>query len=67
MIARHGLDPAHCYLVGDKRQRPSDRAERRHPPDCRADGQGRSPRVPEVVQHGSPVFEDLAEFVQTLA
>jgi D-glycero-D-manno-heptose 1,7-bisphosphate phosphatase len=67
MIARHGLDPAQCYLVGDNASDHQAALNAGIHPIMVRTGKIDPGSIPEVARHGSPVFENLAAFVQTLA
>jgi D-glycero-D-manno-heptose 1,7-bisphosphate phosphatase len=67
MIASHGLDPSQCYLVGDSTSDHQAALNGGIHPVVVKTGKVAPSSMPEVTQHGSPVFENLAEFVRTLA
>ena len=66
MIERHGLDPEQCYVVGDNISDHQAAINAGIHPILVRTGKVDPAGIPEVAQHGSPVFENLAEFVQTL-
>jgi D-glycero-D-manno-heptose 1,7-bisphosphate phosphatase len=67
MIARHGLDPAQCFLVGDNLSDHQAALNAGIHPIMVRTGKIDPGSFPEVARQGSPVFENLAAFVQTLA
>jgi D-glycero-D-manno-heptose 1,7-bisphosphate phosphatase len=66
MIARHGLDPARCYLVGDNVTDSQTAINAGIHPVAVRTGKVDPRATPEVAQHRIPVFDDLAAFVATL-
>ena len=67
MIARHGLDPAQCYMVGDNAGDHQAALNAGIHPIIVRTGPIDPGAIPEVAQHGSPVFDSLSAFVATLA
>jgi D-glycero-D-manno-heptose 1,7-bisphosphate phosphatase len=67
MIARHHLDPAECYVVGDAASDLQAALNAGIRPILVRTGKIDPLSLPEVARHGSPVFEDIAAFVRTLA
>ena len=67
MIARHGLDPARCYMVGDNVTDHQAALNAGIHPIVVRTGKVDPDSMPEVAQHQTPVFDDLAAFVATLA
>jgi len=66
MIARHGLDPAHCYMLGD-RQSDIDAGRHAHiHPIAVCTGQHDAAGWAALALPDVPVFPSLAEFVATL-
>jgi len=67
MIARHHLDPAECYVVGDAASDHQAALNAGIRPILVRTGKIDPLSLPEVARNGSPVFEDIAAFVRTLA
>jgi D-glycero-D-manno-heptose 1,7-bisphosphate phosphatase len=66
MIARHNLDPVHCYMVGDNVTDTLTALNAGIGPIAVRTGKVDPRSRPEVAQHQIPVFDDLAAFVATL-
>ena len=66
MIARHRLDPASCYMVGDSAADIQAALNAGIHPVVVRTGHVDPRTLPEVARHGVPVFDDLAAFVATL-
>jgi len=66
MIARHGLDPAHCYLVGDNVTDSRTALNAGIRPIAVRTGKVDPRTLPDVAQLQVPVFDDLAAFVAML-
>lgn len=66
-IARHGLDPAQCYMVGDSAADVQASLNAGIRPVVVRTGKVDPRTLPEVAQHRVPVFTDFAEFVATLS
>jgi D-glycero-D-manno-heptose 1,7-bisphosphate phosphatase len=67
MIARHELDPAQCYLIGDNVSDHRAALNAGIRPIMVRTGKIDPGSFPEVARNGSPVFANLAAFIQTLA
>lgn len=66
MIAQHGLDPAHCYMVGD-RQSDIDAGRNAHiHPVAVCTGKHDAAGWAALALPGVPVYPSLVEFVATL-
>lgn len=66
MIARHGLDPAQCYMVGDNASDHQAAINAGIHPVAVRTGKVDPRSIPEIGRHGIPVFENFAEFMRTL-
>lgn len=67
MIAKHKLDPARCYMVGDTQSDILSALNAGITPVAVMTGKGDDPHVfPEVAEHGVRVFPDLLAFAEQL-
>lgn len=66
-IARRGLDPAQCYMVGDSASDHQAALNAGIRPILVRTGKIDPRSMAEVGRRGSPVFDSFADFVQTLA
>ena len=67
MVAKHGLDPARCYMVGDSAADIHAALNAGIHPVVVRTGKVDPRALPEVTVHQVPVFDDLLAFVATLA
>ena len=67
MLKKHDLNPASCYMVGDKAVDLQTGLNAGIHPVFLRSGQGEAATLPEIARHHLPVFEHLAAFAATLA
>ncbi|OHE77617.1 MAG: hypothetical protein A3G75_10555 [Verrucomicrobia bacterium RIFCSPLOWO2_12_FULL_64_8] len=67
MLEKHDLDPAHCFMVGDKAADLQAGLNAGIRPVFVRSGQGEAAALPEIARHHIPVFDNLAAFAATLA
>jgi len=67
MRARHGLDPAQCWMVGDSAADIGAALAARIRVAAVRTGKKDPAALPEVAEHGIPVFDTFGAFAATLA